>query len=199
MRMFAGLDVGFKWTAVCVLDERGEIVWRGIVDTHPETLAAALRRWRDVLAKVGLESGSMSPWLARALSALGFPVVCMDARRAAVAIQSRRVKSDKADAYALAEMLRTGWYSAVPRRCSALRPRSPPPVPPSSSPLYERGNAVGALDDVLPDARRDQLVADDAVDHGADFAPRQPIDGEGGHASSQSNNNLSGLIFCRFE
>ncbi len=27
--------------------------------------------------------------------------------------KSRRVKSDKADAYALAEMLRTGWYSAV--------------------------------------------------------------------------------------
>ena len=55
----------------------------------------------------------MSPWLARALGALGSVVVCMDARRAADAIKSRRVKSDKADAYALAEMLRTGWYSAV--------------------------------------------------------------------------------------
>jgi transposase len=29
------------------------------------------------------------------------------------AVKSRRVKSDKADAYALAEMLRTGWYRAV--------------------------------------------------------------------------------------
>jgi hypothetical protein len=29
MRMFAGLDVGFKRTAVCVLDEAGRIVWRG--------------------------------------------------------------------------------------------------------------------------------------------------------------------------
>ena len=37
----------------------------------------------------------------------------MDARRAADAVKSRRVKSDKADAFALAEMLRTGWYSAV--------------------------------------------------------------------------------------
>ena len=36
--------------------------------------------------------------------------------------------------------------------------------------LHEQGNAVGALDDVLPDARRQQLVADDAVDHGGDFA-----------------------------
>ena len=37
----------------------------------------------------------------------------MDARRAADAIKSRRIKSDKADAWALAEMLRTGWFTAV--------------------------------------------------------------------------------------
>ena len=104
MRMFAGLDVGFKRTSVCIVDQTGKIVWRGVVDTHPEMIAAALHRWRGELAKVGLESGSMSPWLARALGALGFAVVCMDAQRAADAIKSRRVKSDKADAYALAEM-----------------------------------------------------------------------------------------------
>jgi transposase len=113
MTMFAGLDVGFKRTAVCVVDGSGRSVWRGVVDTHPEAIAAALKRWRNGLEKVGLETGSMSPWLARGLGVLGFPVVCMDARRAADAVKSRRVKSDKADAFALAEMLRTGWYSAV--------------------------------------------------------------------------------------
>jgi len=51
----------------------------------------------------------------RELAKVGFPVVCMDARAAADAVKSRRVKSDKADAYALAEMLRTGWYRAVCR------------------------------------------------------------------------------------
>jgi len=65
MRMFAGLDVGFKRTAVCVcvcvLDEAGRIVWRGVVDTHPEALSRALQRWGGKLAKVGLESGSMTP------------------------------------------------------------------------------------------------------------------------------------------
>ena len=40
-------------------------------------------------------------------------MVCMDARRAADAIKSRRIKSDKADAWALAEMLRTGWFTDV--------------------------------------------------------------------------------------
>ena len=68
MRMFAGLDVGFKRTAVCVVDEAGRIVWRGVVDTHPEALSRALQRWGGKLAKVGLESGSMTPWLARELA-----------------------------------------------------------------------------------------------------------------------------------
>jgi transposase len=95
-----------------VLDEAGRIVWRG-VDTHPETLARALQRWGGKLAKIGLESGSMTPWLVHEIAKVGFPVVCMDARAAADAVKSRRVKSDKADAYALAEMLRTGWYRAV--------------------------------------------------------------------------------------
>lgn len=40
-------------------------------------------------------------------------MVCMDARRAADAIKSRRIKSDKADAFALDEMLRTGGFSPV--------------------------------------------------------------------------------------
>ncbi len=69
MAMFAGLDVGFKRTAVCVIDGAGVVVWRGVVDTHPEMIAAALQRWRRELEKVGLESGSLSPWLARELAA----------------------------------------------------------------------------------------------------------------------------------
>ncbi len=113
MTMFAGLDVGFKRTAVCVVDGSGRTVWRGVVDTYPEAIAATLKRWRNGLEKVGLETGSMSPWLARGLGVLGFPVVCIDARRAADAVNSRRLNSDKANAFALAEMLRTGWYSAV--------------------------------------------------------------------------------------
>ena len=87
MRMFAGLDVGFKRTAVCVVDEAGRIVWRGVVDTHPEVLCRALQCWGGKLAKIGLESGSMTPWLARELAKAGFPVVCMDARAAADAVR----------------------------------------------------------------------------------------------------------------
>lgn len=55
----------------------------------------------------------MTPWLYHELKGLGFPVVCMDARRAADALKARPEKTVKADAQALAEMLASGWYSAV--------------------------------------------------------------------------------------
>ncbi len=29
MRMFAGLDVGGKTAAICIVDEAGKIVWQG--------------------------------------------------------------------------------------------------------------------------------------------------------------------------
>ena len=36
MKFFAGLDVGGKLTAVCIVDENGKTVWQGMVDTHPD-------------------------------------------------------------------------------------------------------------------------------------------------------------------
>ena len=47
--------------------------------------------------------------------------------------------------------------------------------------LHEQRNAVGALDDVLPDICWKPLVAHNAVDHGGYFALCQSIEGEGGH------------------
>ena len=51
-----------------------------------------LQRFDGKLAKVGLESGPFTPHLFRSLAAMGYPMVCMDARRAADAIKSRRIK-----------------------------------------------------------------------------------------------------------
>jgi transposase len=118
MTLYAGLDVGNKKTSVCIVDDQDFIVWRGTVDTHPEMIAQALSRviekiGKAVFGKVGLESGSLSPWLYWSLQKLGLPVICMDARACAHAVKDRLVKSDKADALALAQMLRAGWYRSV--------------------------------------------------------------------------------------
>ena len=113
MGYYVGLDVSLKATRICVVDEGGRPVWEGIADTHPEMIADRLGRFSGELVLVGLETGSISPWLYRSLKGLGLPVVCMDARRAADAVKARSVKTDKADARALAEMLQTGWYGQV--------------------------------------------------------------------------------------
>lgn len=113
MAYYVGLDVSLKRTSICVVDDGGEVAWRGEADTHPALISAALDRWRGSLEKVGLETGSTTPWLARSLKLLGLPVVVMDARRAADALKARVIKTDASDARALAEMLRTGWYGEV--------------------------------------------------------------------------------------
>ncbi len=113
MPYYVGLDVSPKRTAVCVVAAEGTIVWEGWADTHPELIFRALERWAGDLAKVGLETGSSTPWLARSLKGFGLPVVVMDARRAADAVKARPTKTDRADARALAEMLRTGWFTEV--------------------------------------------------------------------------------------
>ena len=49
MRMYAGLDIGGKRTAICVIDGSGKTVWRGTVDTHPEMIDGALHRFKGSL------------------------------------------------------------------------------------------------------------------------------------------------------
>ena len=105
--------MSLKRTAVCIVDEQGCLVWEGWADTDPGMILRVLERWRGDLARVGLETGSMTPWLARSLKGFGLPVVVMDARRAADAVKARPSKPDRADARALAEMLRAGWFFAV--------------------------------------------------------------------------------------
>ena len=113
MEYYVGLDVSLKSTHICVMDKDRRVVWRGSADTQPSMIADRLKTWKEKLSIVGLETGSMTPWLYHGLKELGLPVVCMDARRAADTLKARPEKTDKADAQALAEMLACGWYSPV--------------------------------------------------------------------------------------
>ncbi len=92
MEYYVGLDVSLKQTAICVVDGDCEVVWQGCADTHPEMILSALDRWVGEIARLGLETGSITPWLARALKARGLPVIVMDARRASDAMKARPVK-----------------------------------------------------------------------------------------------------------
>ncbi len=61
-------------------------------------------------------------WLTRDLARLGAPVVCIDARAAHKALSARMNKSDRADAEALAQLSRTGWYREVHIKSEASEP-----------------------------------------------------------------------------
>src|SRR5664279_88368 len=76
-----------------------------MVDTHPEFIDAALKRFHGQLAKVGLETGPFTQHLFRSLAALDHPMVCIDAHRAADAIKSRRIPLMSASVAALLESL----------------------------------------------------------------------------------------------
>ena len=56
--------------------------------------------------------------------------------------------------------------------------------------LHEQRDAVSALNNVLPDVRRKRLVADNAVDHGVDFALCQPVEGECGNVRPSNPRRL---------
>jgi transposase len=55
----------------------------------------------------------LSTWHWHALRGLGLPVVCLDARHAKAALSMQVNKTDKNDAYGLAQIVKTGWYREV--------------------------------------------------------------------------------------
>jgi transposase len=113
MTTFAGLDVSQAKTSVCIVDERGLVTWRGTCATSPTAIAQTLATRGTSLARIGLESGPLMPWLVHELRIRELPVVCLDARHARAALSVQINKSDANDADGLAQIVRTGWYREV--------------------------------------------------------------------------------------
>ena len=113
MRHYVGLDVSLKSCAVCIVDDRGSIIFEGSCVTDPDQIVAAISKWADTIEKLVHETGPLSIWLTRELEKRGTPVICIDARAAHKALSARMNKSDRSDAAALAQLARTGWYREV--------------------------------------------------------------------------------------
>ena len=113
MSYFVGLDVSLDETAICVVNEAGDIVKEGKTETDPEAIAT----WLDAVAlpieRLGLEAGPLSPWLHEGLQSAGLPAVCIETRRMKAATALMAVKTDRNDARAIAQAMRVGWFTAV--------------------------------------------------------------------------------------
>jgi transposase len=113
MPHFVGLDVSQKTTSVCIVDDTGRRIWRGVGRSDPDVIAEVLRRHGGPDVQVGIETGPMTPWLVHSLRDCGLSVVCLDARHARAALKMQLNKTDANDAEGLAQIMRTGWYRAV--------------------------------------------------------------------------------------
>jgi len=113
MTSYAGLDVAEQATHVCVVDEAGKVVFRGVCRTEPAALHELLAKRAPQLGRAVLETGALASWLSHGLAALGVPVVCVCARQAHAALQHGPCKTDRGDAEGLARLAQTGWLKQV--------------------------------------------------------------------------------------
>jgi transposase len=113
MTHFVGIDVSLEISSVCIVDATGLTVRELIVESEPEALAAALLATGLSFARVGLEAGPLSQWLHAGLTRAGLPAILIETRRLRAATKSMPVKTDRNDARAIAQVVRTGWFRAV--------------------------------------------------------------------------------------
>jgi transposase len=113
MTHYAGLDVSLEETAIAIVDETGITVREAKAASEIEALDAWLRRSGLTIIRLGLEAGPLSSWLYAGLKERGWPVICIETRRLRAVTRAMPVKSDRKDAEAIAQVMRTSWYRAV--------------------------------------------------------------------------------------
>jgi len=108
-----GIDVHKRESQIYILVEDGEIIERRI-RTEAERFAAVLGdRPR---ARILIEASTDSEWVARGLEALGHEVIVADSNFAPIyATRTRKIKTDRRDARALAEACLLGAYRPAHR------------------------------------------------------------------------------------
>jgi transposase len=97
-----GIDLGSRYSEICVLDAEGAVIERERVKTTPEALAQAFAAKPPL--RIAIETGGQSNWVRRLLSGLGHEVIVADAKRVKL-ITDTHSKDDRRDARWLAEIL----------------------------------------------------------------------------------------------
>ena len=112
-----GLDLGDRFSHYCMLNEDGDAIETGRIQTTEE----ALRRHfeGEPRMRIALECGAHSPWISRLLEQLGHQVIVANTRKIR-AITASESKNDKNDAEKLAR-----FALCDPRLLSPIRHRRP--------------------------------------------------------------------------
>lgn len=113
MKYYAGLDVSMKITSICIVNQEKKIVFNKEVATDPDVICSTIRSTKLDVENCAIESGAISHWLVNEISSRGLSIICIDARKMSKILSININKTDKNDAYLIAEALRCGFYSEV--------------------------------------------------------------------------------------
>ena len=100
----AGIDLGDRYTHVCLLDsENGEVIEESRIPTNTK---AFQRRFSGTSPmRIAIEVGTHSPWVSRLLEECGHEILVANARKVRL-IYGEGHKNDKIDAEKLARLAR---------------------------------------------------------------------------------------------
>ena len=117
---FIGIDLHKKESQICILSELGELVLEERIKTDRDEFKKMFAE--RGLCRIVLESSTESEWVATCLEATGCEVVVADPNFAPMyATRSKKVKTDKRDARALADACRLGGYRKAHRSSAGQR------------------------------------------------------------------------------
>src|ERR671911_2219387 len=102
--MTAGLDLGDKYSYLCLIDQHsGEVIEEGRLRTTPEAFKRRFASEQPM--RIAIEAGTHSPWASRVLEECGHEVLVANARKLRLIYANKR-KTDEIDAENLARLAR---------------------------------------------------------------------------------------------
>jgi len=113
MKYFIGLDVSKATTAVCILDQIGNVVREHELMTDPDHIAGFLEGCNYEIDSIALETGSMTHALCEGLMDHGYKVKPLDARQVSAFLKAKTHKNDRNDARIIADLCRIGNLQPV--------------------------------------------------------------------------------------
>jgi transposase len=103
--MTAGLDLGDKYSYLCLIDQQSaEVIEEGRLRTTPEALGRRFASEQPPM-RIAIEAGTHSPWVSRLLEECGHEVLVANARKLRLIYANKR-KTDEVDAENLARLAR---------------------------------------------------------------------------------------------
>ena len=103
-KMTAGLDLGDKYSYLCLIDTgSGEVIEEGRLRTTPEAFRRRFCSERPL--RIAIEAGTHSPWVSRVLEECSHEMLVANARKIRLIYANKR-KTDEIDAENLARLAR---------------------------------------------------------------------------------------------